>query len=79
MKQGLHWHLLFNEDKASRKVEIDVSTPGDRFLYSAARGVTSECAEGQPIQFAGYEMKIIAMAEGDLSMTTSAFHHLASS
>ena len=70
-KDGLHWYMLFNEDQASFEVDIDFSVDGDRLLYDTATGLTSEYSQGHPIQLAGHELKVLAVAEDGSTMAPS--------
>lgn len=62
-KDGLHWYMLFNENKTPFKAKIVFSAQGDRFQYDVATGLLRESVPDRPVQFEGYEMKVFVMAE----------------
>lgn len=63
IKDGLHWYMLFNENKTPFQAEIAFSAQGDRFQYDVVTGLISKSALDQSIQFEGHEMKVFVMAE----------------
>jgi len=63
IKENRHYYILFNEEKASVNVTINIAVKGKRFLFDPYSGTTTSFGYEEALQLSGYEAIVMQVRE----------------